>query len=63
MFESETFLQMFGLTWREVERCEERFADMLTMEDIPVPSKEDFDAADLDGDGTLTMEEWRKWIS
>ena len=63
MFESETFLQMFGLTWREVESCEERFADMLTMEDIPVPSKEDFDAADLDGDGTLTMEEWRKWIS
>ena len=54
---------MFGLTWREVESCEERFADMLTMEDIPVPSKEDFDAADLDGDGTLTMEEWRKWIS
>merc|ERR1712241_731742 len=55
--------KMFGLTWMEVERCEERFADMLTMEDIPVPSKEDFDAADLDGDGTLTMEEWRKWIS
>merc|ERR1711894_140115 len=51
--------KMFGLTWREVERCEERFADMLTEEDIPVPSKVDFDAADLDGDGTLTMEEWK----
>ena len=26
-------------------------------------NKEDFDAADLNGEGTLTMEEWKKWIS
>ena len=55
--------KMFGLTWHEVEMCEERFADMLAKEDIDVPSREDFDSADLNGDGTLVMEEWKKWIS
>ena len=55
--------KMFGLTWHEVEKCEERFADTLTMENIPVPSKVDFDMADLNEDGTLTMEEWKEWIS
>merc|ERR1712115_517842 len=55
--------KMIGLTWHEVEMCEERFADMLAKEDIDVPSREDFDSADLNGDGTLVMEEWKKWIS
>merc|ERR1711874_401544 len=41
--------KMFGLTRREVERCEERFADMLTQEDIPVPSKEDLTRRTLTG--------------
>merc|ERR1712051_416936 len=53
--------KMIGLTWLEVEKCEERFADTLAMENIKVPSKEDFDSADLNKDGTLTMEEWEQW--
>jgi len=55
--------KMFGLTWHEVEKCEERFADNLAVENIPVPNKDDFDMADLNDDGTLTMEEWKEWIS
>merc|ERR1712141_656516 len=55
--------KMMGLTWLEVEKCEEKFADLLTLEDIPIPSKEDFDAADGDRDGILYKEEWNEWIS
>ena len=55
--------KMVGLTWHEVEMCEERFADTLAMENINVPRKEDFDNADLNGDGTLIMKEWEEWIS
>ena len=54
--------KMFGLTWDEVEKCEKRFADTLDKENIPVPNKNDFDMADLNDDGTLTMEEWKEWI-
>merc|ERR1719318_1821390 len=54
--------RMTGLTWKEVEKCEERFADLLAEQDIPIPSKEDFDAADLNGDGTLMFEEWEEWV-
>ena len=55
--------KMVGLTWLEVEQCEERFGDLLALEDIPVPSKEDFDSADGDNDGILYKEEWNEWIS
>merc|ERR1719318_1897413 len=54
--------RMMGLTWKEVEKCEERFSDLLAEQDIPIPSKEDFDAADLNGDGTLMFEEWEEWV-
>merc|ERR1719220_2925137 len=53
--------KMVGLTWMEVEKCEERFADILTFQNISVPTWEDFRSADLNGDGTLTMEEWEEW--
>merc|ERR1712126_205094 len=54
--------KMVGLTWREVENCEERFGDLLLEKGIPLPSKEDFDNADLNGDGTLLFEEWEESI-
>merc|ERR1712034_281654 len=54
--------RMMGLTWKEVEKCEARYADLLAEQDIPIPSKEDFDAADLNGDGTLMFEEWEEWV-
>ena len=55
--------KMMGLTWLEVLKCEEKFAELLALEDIPVPSKEDFDSADADHDGVLYKEEWNDWIS
>eukprot|EP00091_Calanus_sinicus_P013534 TRINITY_DN3001_c0_g1_i1.p1 TRINITY_DN3001_c0_g1~~TRINITY_DN3001_c0_g1_i1.p1 ORF type:complete len:114 (-),score=50.59 TRINITY_DN3001_c0_g1_i1:101-442(-) len=51
-----------GLTWDEVEKCEAKFADLLANQNIPIPSKEDFDAADLNEDGTLMFEEWEEWV-
>merc|ERR1712168_384674 len=54
--------KMIGLTWREVEKCEERFGDLLEENGIPVPSEEDFNDADLNGDGTLLFEEWKEWV-
>merc|ERR1711892_1025270 len=54
--------KMFGLTWIEVERCEERFANEIKDMDIDIPSEEDFHEADLDGNGTLMFEEWEEWV-
>ena len=34
------------------------FADLLAEQNIPIPSEEDFDAADLNQDGILMFEEW-----
>ena len=52
-----------GLTWKEVKKCEERFGELLTLEDIPIPSEDDFKSADEDSDGILYKEEWNDWIS
>merc|ERR1719249_194355 len=46
-----------GLTWAEVEQCEDKFAD--TDFSMPPPSFEDFTKFDVNGDGVLTMEEWK----
>merc|ERR1711942_443572 len=54
--------RMIGLTWKEVEKCEERFGDKLLEKGIPLPSEVDFDNADLNGDGTLLFEEWEKFV-
>ena len=51
-----------GLTWHEVKSCEEKFADLLDAHNVPVPSKADIWSADLNGDGTLLIEEWQKWV-
>ena len=55
--------KMIGLTWKEVENCIERFADVLESQNVEVPTYENFHAADLEGndDGTLTMDEWLAW--
>ena len=29
---------------------------------IDIPTEEDFESADLNGDGTLLFEEWREWV-
>ena len=44
-----------GLTWDEVEQCEDEFCKMLT---ISCPTKTDFESFDSNGDGTLTIEEY-----
>ena len=35
---------------------------MLAEQNIPIPSEEDFDAADLNQDGILMFEEWEEWV-
>merc|ERR1712098_577991 len=42
--------------------CEEMYSDLLEEQGIDVPSEEDFNAADLDGNGTLLFEEWMEWV-
>merc|ERR1712179_639041 len=51
-----------GLTWEEVEDCEEEFGEELSSQGITVPTEEDFNAADLNNDGTLLFAEWKEWV-
>ena len=44
-----------GLSWGEIEKCEEEFCPMLS---VPCPNQEDFNAYDENGDGNLTVEEY-----
>ena len=44
-----------GLNWDEVEKCEDKFCEMLT---ITCPTKTDFESFDANGDGILTIEEY-----
>ena len=44
-----------GLSWGEIEKCEEEFCPMLA---VPCPNQEDFNAYDENGDGNLTVEEY-----
>merc|ERR1712045_88243 len=44
-----------GLSWDEIEKCEEEFCSMLS---IPCPSEEDFESFDEDGDGSLSLGEY-----
>merc|ERR1712236_161819 len=46
-----------GLTWKEVEKCEMLAPDLA---DGKI-TKDDFDKADLNPDGTLLYEEWEKY--
>merc|ERR1712117_31734 len=55
--------QVEGLTWQEVERCEEKYLLLLGEVGIEAPSKADFEAADLDGNGALLFKEWKDWAA
>merc|ERR1711971_273113 len=46
-----------GLSWDEVEQCEEQFCNLLT--NINCPTRDDFDFFDVDGNGILTWSEWK----
>merc|ERR1712045_624035 len=50
-----------GLTWPEVEDCEERFGYLLTEMGQAVPTEEDFNTVDLNSDGILKFDEWSAW--
>merc|ERR1712106_408693 len=52
--------KMIGLTWSEVQQCEELYSDWFSENSQKMPTKEDFDFFDEDKDGTLTKEEWLK---
>merc|ERR1712126_760285 len=52
-----------GLSWDEVEACEDMFGDQLEELGIALPSEDDFNASDLNGDGTLLFEEWEEWAN
>merc|ERR1712080_180426 len=45
-----------GLSWEEVEICEETYGPYVNLD--PLPTKEDFDSFDLDQNGILFFEEW-----
>merc|ERR1712062_411403 len=55
--------QAEGLTWQEVEQCEEKYLLLLAEVGIEAPSKADFEAADLDGNGALLFKEWKDWAA
>ena len=46
---------LFGLSWDEIERCEEEFCALLS---IPCPTEDEFDSFDENGDGNLTLDEY-----
>merc|ERR1711953_208932 len=46
------------LSWPEVDECEHKYELALKAAGLPLPSEEDFDASDLNGDGCLHYEEW-----
>merc|ERR1712112_345040 len=52
-----------GLTWNEVEACEDKFGTLLEAKGIALPSQTDFEASDLNNDGTLMFEEWMEWVN
>ena len=54
---------MVGLTWAEVEDCERRYASQAAMMGLSLPTKDDFDNSDLNGDGILLMSEWLDWVA
>eukprot|EP00092_Neocalanus_flemingeri_P059877 GFUD01071714.1.p1 GENE.GFUD01071714.1~~GFUD01071714.1.p1 ORF type:complete len:109 (-),score=31.93 GFUD01071714.1:115-441(-) len=51
-----------GLTWLEVQTCEVTYADEIAENNIPIPSEDNFIAADLNKDGTLMFDEWMEWV-
>merc|ERR1739848_680697 len=48
-----------GLTWNEVQICEEKYAPFVS---IPLPTKEDFEYCDTNHDGVLPFVEWQNAV-
>ena len=46
---------IYGLSWNEVNQCEDKFCGMLN---VSCPTKERFNFFDVDKDGILTWEEY-----
>ena len=46
-----------GLSWNEIQECEDSFCHMLT---IPCPTKEDFELYDTNQNGILTLDEYNR---
>ena len=38
-------------------------AQLASNEQLNMPSREDFDASDLNQDGTLLFDEWTQWVA
>merc|ERR1719233_418714 len=55
------FLEM-GLTWNDVEACEEMFRDYSAGRVLYPPTYQDFMAADQDHNGRIMFEEWKQWV-
>jgi len=51
-----------GLTWNDVEACEETFKDYAAGRVLYPPTYQDFKAADQNNDEMITIEEWRQWV-
>merc|ERR1712179_753938 len=49
-----------GFTWQEVEDCEDYVKKISLINNIEMPTKEDFDSMDVNKDGIMTMGEWRE---
>ena len=47
----------------ELVGFQEKYLLLLTEVGIEAPSKADFEAADLDGNGTLLLKEWKDWAA
>jgi len=48
-----------GLTWNEVQICEEKYAPFVN---VPMPTKEDFEYCDTNNDGVLLFVEWQNAV-
>ena len=46
-----------GLSWNEIQECEDSFCHMLT---IPCPTKRNFDFYDINRNGILTIKEYKR---
>ena len=51
-----------GLTWKEVDACELKFAEELAYLNQQVLSEADFKSADANGNGILLSEEWETYV-
>jgi len=60
----ESYRGQAGLTWNDVQACDEKFAEQVDEEGmLYVPTYEDFMDADQNYDGIITFEEWKQWVT